>query len=231
LHPYDIFFFYYYRNKGFTIIPEWVNFLLDVSEPIEKIRKKFHKGAKDDLRKLKRYDYSYEISEEKYKKDFFYNNMFLPYVKKVDTTFSVSPLYYYKIYDLLRNCIILFIKDENKYVAGGAIKINKRNNKVAQLVCMGIINGNKVYVKKSAITALLYYHILWAKDNKIEILDFGHARPLLNDGLFRYKKKWGMNAKISDRIFCIFGFKILANNISTKSFISNNQFYSFSKNH
>ncbi|MCJ7571335.1 MAG: hypothetical protein MUO82_05620 [Candidatus Thermoplasmatota archaeon] len=218
----DILFSDYFRKKGFTIIPEWVNFVLDVSDSIQKIQNRFHKSAKDDLRKLKKYDYSYEISKNKRKKDFFYYNMFLPYIKKVDTTSTVSILYYYKIKSLLRRCIILFVKDKDKYIAGGAIHINKCNNKIAYLTCMGILNGDKKYVEKSATTALLYYHIRWAKENDIEVLDFGHARPFLNDGLFRYKSKWGMIVRKSDQEFDCFAVKIKNHKEIFNSFIENN---------
>lgn len=41
--------------------------------------------------------------------------------------------------------------------------------------------------------AALFFLIKWAKGNGIEYLDYGLCSPFLKDGLFAYKKEWGMS--------------------------------------
>jgi len=194
----DRFFSRFLNKNGFIIVPEWINLVLDVSNPLADIMNRFNKSAKEDIRKIKKFNYSYEIFTDRDKKEFFYNKMFVPYISKIDKTSTVSKLYFQYMKYLLNRCRLLLVKDKNKYISGGLIRIKKN---ITQLPCMGILDGDIEYVKRGAISSLLYYHILWAKENNIELLDFGHTRSFLNDGVLRYKRKWGMKIRESKREF------------------------------
>ncbi len=67
------------------------------------------------------------------------------------------------------------------------------------ITILGVKDGRRDYVKQGAISALYYYTILWAKERGYTELDWGHCRPILNDGLFLYKKRWGMQIQRSNR--------------------------------
>ena len=87
-------------------------------------------------------------------------------------------------------------KRETEYVSG--ILISTATS-IPMVAFLGVKDGRKDYVVKGAISALYYYTILWAKERGYTKLDFGHCRPILNDGLFLFKKRLGMRIHRSPR--------------------------------
>jgi hypothetical protein len=181
----------------------------------------FSRGAKSDVKRIKKYDFTYEVSNDPKKLHFFYNNMFLPYISKRHEN-EIEPFYFSYIKNLLIRTSVLLIKDKDKYIAGGLID-SKKN--FATLPSMGILNGNIGYVVQGAAIALYYYHIISAKEMGLDLLDFGDSRGFVNDGGFQYKKKWGMKANLSKYHFGIFGLKIQNLSKGTLSLIEHNPFF------
>ena len=60
----DRFYSNFFEKKGFTIIPEWISMTLDISGSLDDVYKKFSKGTKEDLKKIKKYNYTCEISDD-----------------------------------------------------------------------------------------------------------------------------------------------------------------------
>jgi hypothetical protein len=150
-------------------MPEWINFKLDTSKSLSEIIDHFSKGAKRDIKMIKKYEYSYEVSTDPKKLDFFYNRMFLPYIsQKYGELVPFS--YFLYIKNLLDRVSVLLIKYKDKYVCGGLID-SKKN--VVTLPSMGILDGEAEYLKKGVVVALFYYHILYAKEAGFNILDYG----------------------------------------------------------
>jgi hypothetical protein len=65
---------------------------------------------------------------------------------------------------------------------------------------------------------------LWAKERGYKWLDFGHCRSFLNDGVFNYKKRWGMEIEISKRLKNILGIKVCNYCQGVKNFLEKNPF-------
>jgi len=57
---------------------------------------------------------------------------------------------------------------------------------------MGTANGEWELVKEGANSATDLYLVKYAKKLGFKLIDFGGSRPSLNDGVLRYKRKWGM---------------------------------------
>jgi lipid II:glycine glycyltransferase (peptidoglycan interpeptide bridge formation enzyme) len=75
-----------------------------------------------------------------------------------------------------------------------------------------------------AFSALYYYTILYGYENGCREIDFLGTRPILNDGLFRYKRKWGTCIRISPVPRGDMLLKPLHLSIPVKSFFTNNFF-------
>jgi hypothetical protein len=224
----DRFFTQFLQNKGFIIIPEWIKLILDVSDSLPAIYEKFNKSTRKDFKKMINSNYDFEITNDYKKIDFFYKRMFIPFnVPKMDISsiLGLIQFWYYRI--LFDECKLILVKNNDKYVSGGLIYIE---NDIARFPCMGILDGNAEYIEKGAATALKYFQIIWAKKERINRLDFGHTRAFLNDGLFRFKRKWGMHLEESNNIFGIFGMKIVDKKSGIQEFLTNNPFIYFKKN-
>lgn len=229
-NPYDIdavfikcdrFYSGYLQKNEFTTIPELISMTLDISEPFEKIYNKFNKSAKEDIRKVKRYDYSYEISRDLDKLKLFYNYMYMPYTYSRHGKLAICANFFTIRHLFERGGKLMLIKLDNNYVFGSLFLI-KKDTVIGTHA--GIMDEQIDCLKKSISAASYYFSIMWAKENGAKFLDFGTCRPFRNDGLFRYKKKWGAEIEKANGNFEIFAFKKYKNSKAVQSFLENNPF-------
>ncbi|NIP31101.1 MAG: hypothetical protein GTN59_11220 [Candidatus Dadabacteria bacterium] len=224
----DRFYSGFLEKKGFTIIPEWVRMILDISEPLENFYDNLSRSAKEDIKKIKKLGYTYEVSQDIKKLDFFYNKMYVPYVSwRFPETDIFSNFYTMKIL-FEQGSKILFIKYKNEYIFGGLFI--KKNKKVTATYA-GIVEGKFEYVKRGVIAASYYYLIKHSKENGAKLIDLGSCRSFVNDGLFNYKRKWGAKiGKSGNECSEIYSFKKCSSNKGIKSFLTNNPFIYLEKN-
>jgi hypothetical protein len=128
-----------------------------------------------------------------------------------------------------KNSKLLLVKLNGEYVYGGIFSCTK-NKIIASF--SGIMDGYLKYLKQGLGAASYYFLILWAKENGFDLLNFGNSKPFLNDGLLRYKRKWGMSIKKAESNYPgIFSFKIINNCESIQSFLTNNPLITLENNH
>ena len=218
----DRFFSDLLSKKVDFVIPEWVGMELDTSKSFSQIKSRFSNGALKDVKMIEKYGYTYEITDDNEKLEFFYNRMFLPFIlDKFSEETPQSYLEYIKILIRRKNIKLLLVKDGDKYVAGGLIRAEK--DKVV-LPSMGILDAKSEYLRNYASSALFYFHILNSVKAGIKNINYGNTRAFLNDGSFQYKKKWGMAVIKSKFKFNVVGLKILNFNNSVLSYLENNSF-------
>lgn len=224
----DRFYSDYLQKKELTTIPELISMNLDISEPFEKIYNKFNKSAKEDIRKVKRYDYTYEISRDLNKLKLFYNHMYVPYTYSRHGKLAICANFFTIRHLFERGGKLMLIKLDNKYAFGSLFFIRKDTVIGTHA---GIMDEQIDCLKKSISAASYYFSIIWAKENGAKFLDFGTCRPFLNDGLFQYKKKWGAAIEKANGNFEIFAFKTYKNSRGIKSFLENNPFIRLNELH
>jgi hypothetical protein len=184
----DRFYAGYLKKQGFIIIPEWITMTLETSSSFSVLHQNFSKSAKEDIRKIKKQGYTYEVTHDLDKLHLFYYDMYLPYAdwrygsSAVCTSYSAIRLLFEK------DNILLLIKQNNEYVCGSLFSV-KKDSIIATYA--GIRKGYYDEVKKGLGAAPYYFLILWAKKHNINTINFGKCRPFLRDGNFQYKKKWG----------------------------------------
>ncbi len=200
----DRFFSRFLKKKSFFLIPAWINMKLDISKPFDDIVHKFKKSAKEDVRKIKKFNYTYELTNELEEFDRFFHEIRDPHFQRrvgkqaIPGTTSYSEL---KVGFQLGS--LLKIKDGDQTIAGFIIV---HNDHMAHPHFMGIKVDKELY--KAAGSALFYFFIKWAKENNISLLNFGMTRPFLNNGPFRFKRKWSMTAEMTKKWFDVFAFKV-----------------------
>jgi len=87
----------------------------------------------------------------------------------------------------------------------------------------GVYEGNYNLIKGLAGQAALFFLIDWAKMNGMKSLDYGNTLPFFNDGIFSYKKEWGMFMENhSNRYFC--ALKLNNPNKGSLAFLQQNPF-------
>jgi hypothetical protein len=182
-------------RQGFFAVPEWVLFTMDTSMPLEEILNRARKYHANNLRLIRKHQYTYEAVQDVEKLRLFYNKMYLPYIEaRFGQTTELASFEFMEA--VLQRGELLLIKRGREYVSGMLI----HSVPSTPLMCyLGVKNGDKAYVKEGAVSALYLYSISWAKERDYRRLDYGHCRPFLTDGLFWHKKKWGMRMRRSWR--------------------------------
>lgn len=224
----DRFYSHYFEKQGYIVIPEWISTTLDVSEPLEKIYEKFSKSIKEDIRKIKKYGYSYEISQDSSKLEMFYYKMYLPYISWKYGIFIKYANFYSIKHIFEQGGKILFIKRDNEYFFGGLF-LKKKD--MIQATYAGVMDGKFDCIKQGVIAGSYYYLIKYAKKIGVKSINFGSCRPFKNDGLYSYKRKWGIKIeKIGSENAENYFLMLLNDNKGMQSFLKNNPVITFENN-
>jgi len=211
------------KRLKFALIPKWVLFHLDISKPLPELMKTIKNRSLDNnLRRMRAQQYTCEITQDQERFDLFYNHMYVPYATKRYGTASWV-LGYHHLKRVLKKGQLLLVTQDDVPLAG-ALLIERENHLFSH--SLGVKDGNIEYVEQGAITASYFFTIQWAKKKGYDRIDFGYCRPFLRDGVFIYKKRWGMSVKNRKRSMGlgVFGLKINCFSKSVRGFLGENPF-------
>jgi len=178
------------RRWGFVHLPEWVSFRFDLSIPPEQTWKQVRsKNLQENLRRVRKHGYRFELTTDPARFDSFYRDMYLPYIplKHGDSTELVGPRFMKLFFE---SGLLLLVKKQDEVVSGSVIMTGGHN---AKAMIIGVSDGSEAHVKQGALAACYYFTVLWAREQGYRSVDFGECRPFLDDGLFYFKKSWGMS--------------------------------------
>jgi hypothetical protein len=208
------------QEEGFHLIPEWVKFFLPVPASVENFKSNFTKSLKNEVRKIRKYSYSYEISRDREKLNYFYHRMHVPYI-------SSRHAYLPYIHDfslfkrILRRGVMLLVKGNGEYVSGNILLLR---NRTVWIKWAGIKDGNPEYLRRGVRDASDYFIMKWAIENRFETIDFGLSRAFFSDGVFHYKKKWGAALSPYSLNSMFFGLKVCRESEGVRNFLEKNPF-------
>ena len=207
------------KKKNAFIIPAWVGCEIDLNNDIISSGM-VKKTLKNNLRTMKRGDFHYVISKDPNDFEFFYYNMYLPYIsiRHSDLFFQQSFKEMKKSFD---NGELFLIKEGKNIVSGGIIDY-KIMLGFPRLTKLGVYNGDFNCVKRGALIALYYYLIQYLKGKSYPKFSLGSVRPFIKDGVLRHKVNWGAKIVLETKYAFLVskGFK----NEIFKKFLINNPF-------
>ena len=218
------FFIRFLVNHGYFIIPKWVTQKLDISKPLEEVWSNLSKNEKESLRKTKarirKYGYSYEVSHNMETLEYFYHKIYMPFTLERHGELSeLASLSYMR--RAFRRGGLLMVKEGDEYVAGLLFIIAR--GETFHVFRWGVASGEE-YLKRGVGGFLYYFSIMWAKQQGYKEVDFGGSRAFMDDGVFRYKKKWGATVSENNWLPSTFGLKLFKFNDGVRDFLSCNPF-------
>jgi len=173
---------------------EWVHQILDISSPWEKIKERFHKNPKETMRKIRKYNLTYRISHDISDFELFYYQMFLPLIRKQYGNSAYTDTYQ-EMKEYFDKGFLLIVMDGDNPVSGGLcwakddIMIFRR---------VGVLNGDKNYIKNGAQSAVYQFIISYSKENNFRKVDLMKSRSFLDDGVYITKREWGAATYVDD---------------------------------
>jgi len=208
-------------RKEFIQIPQWIRQRFEVPDTWEGVLDRFRKNTKKtDMRKVRKYGFIFRItkSEEDFKT--FYHQMYIPYIKK---RFGDGALIEPEA-KFMRQCrkgeLMQIIRGEEVVAC---VLLHNLAGRLAY-VWVGVPDDIKAEMFDGAFSALYYFTIMYGYEHGCHEIDFLGSRPLLNDGLFRYKRKWGTNVHKSPNPWGDILLKPLNFTGPLRSFFANNHF-------
>ncbi len=209
------------KNNCF-FIPCWVSGEIDIATAINSLTTR--ESLKSDLRRIRKNKLCFELTNELSQLNYFYYNMYLPYITKAHGNEAIVMDYDF-IANRFKGCDLMLVKKDKEYIAGVLIISTKTK---ARLWYLGVKDGNSNYIKDGALGALYYFSIFHLKGKGFKRLGSGLTRPFLKDGVLQYKKKWGL--RIHSGFSSSFLVKQLSETTGTRGFFLNNPFIYSEKN-
>lgn len=189
-------------GSGYLAVPEWVEMRMPVPDDPDQLLRA-SSSVKDDVRVMRRHGLTPEMSHETADFEHFYHHMYIPFIcNRYGEQAIVRNIYQIRRFFAHQGCL-LWIRGQDERVAGALLQ---RVGTTLNFVAVGTANGDWAPVKAGAMAALYYHAAEYARDVGCQQIDFGGCRPLLNDGVLRYKRKWSMN--LADRRVSFFDFLV-----------------------
>lgn len=176
----------FFRDQYLTL-PLWVRARMTI--PAENPGAvKLSASLASDLRRLRRETYESKVSTKNSDFDLFYSQFYTPYVssRHADAAIVQSPDL---LYSYFREGAILWLLRKGERVAACLFAIYDR---VLFALEEGVLNGEMSLAKAGVISSLELHVFDYACRQNCAALDKGGCRPSLQDGVLRFKRKWGI---------------------------------------
>ena len=173
-------------DKGFLHVPEAIEALLKVPED-PTVLFRAGKSVRSDLCKIRQNRLEPHFSREESDFEEFYRQMYLPYIYARHGKFAYGANRYRLRHKFHRGGI-LWVEQGGKRIAGMVLE---RRQQWLKLVALGTTYGDLAPVKQGALAAVYYFGIEYARQHGFTLLSLGTNGALLQDGILRYKRKWG----------------------------------------
>ncbi|MFT5711265.1 MAG: hypothetical protein ACI8QT_001970 [Halioglobus sp.] len=202
-----------YQNKGDYFLPLWLKTQSTAPLPVER------SSFKDDLRIIRRFALSYEVTTETDKVDDFYQRMYRPMVNASHGESTIEIDFVHMKHLIAKGqCVLLLVIKESESIAGALLILEE----TPRLWAIGVRDNKPAYRKYRAGTAAYFFAAEYLATRGYSTVHLGMSRSFLNDGVLQYKSKF--NQQIIGIDHSGFILKILEHRAATDSFLKKNPF-------
>ena len=171
------------------LVPSSVPLWLDTSRPLEAIidgERSGRASRRDDVRRVRRLGLSVRLGSGPDDLARFQRELYEPYgAQRFGDLFSRVPSHAFR--HACRAGWLLLLEDRGRTVAGAVLE---RWGRDVRILAFGVKTDGAV--PTGLLLEACYFHsIRFAVDLGIPRLSLGTVRPVLSDGVLRYKRKWG----------------------------------------
>src|SRR5512143_2013449 len=177
---------------------EWVRQSLPLLSSAAVTKERVNKKLREKGRRVKKEGFDCKISNDLHDFDTFYYDMYLPTVQKqFGDLVLIEPYEDLKSTFLEGRGVLLFVTENGSPVAGSLIFFQ---DKTLVEYRVGVLHGDRDYVKRGAQSAINYFEIRFALERSCDLYDMLGSRPFLEDGVYGHKRQWGATVSHYDEL-------------------------------
>ncbi len=145
-------------------------------------------SLREDLRKLRRYEYTTEQTTDWRRWEEFYDTMLVPQALSRFGDAAWLPTRRF-LAELAGRGVLHMVRRDGRWVAGIC---SVRHGDTLWLPLSGVLDGDRDLLQQGVSVAVFAQTFAWAREQGISRIDAGRTSPFVNDGIPRSKSKWGL---------------------------------------
>jgi hypothetical protein len=175
-------------GRGLLEAPAWVNQKLQLADHWQDVLAQLRSSARgEDLRKIRKHGLQYRIVRDEEAIRRFYDEMYVPHLtNRFGSAAYIEPEW--KVRYCAENGALMEILREGEIVAGQVLFGDRQS---MQFLWAGTSGGEFGQQSQGVFPALYYFGVLYAFEGGYRETDYCGSRPLLSDGIFQLKRRWG----------------------------------------
>lgn len=218
----------YFENCSGFILPVWINMSINIDIPLNEICQRRKSVFTNIKRRIRKYNLTYEVFNDKKSFDYFINKFYLPYAtQRFGEEALIEDLN--SIWKSSASPFLMAIKEDGVIVA---VSFYIKSGDTLSFIRLGLLDGNEEYLNHGVVGALYYFRILEGQKMGCKSINPGATRPFLTDGLTI--NKIGLGAEFVSEYSQWKEYLWLGVNPSSsvaREFLHNNPFMYLSKDH
>ncbi len=168
---------------------EMVRQFLPLSSSTDVTNERLERKLRETGRRIRKEGFDCRSSNALHDFNIFYYDMYLPTAQKqFDDLAIIEPYEELKSTFLEGRGVLLFVMENGSPVAGSLLFFQ---DKTLVSYRIGVLHGDRDYIKRRAQSATDYFDILFALEHSCDLYDMLGSRPFLEDGVYRHKREWG----------------------------------------
>lgn len=176
------------RKKGVLVLPRWLKQQVVIADEWEHVLAKLRrKTRREALRSIRKHHLKARVVRDDRSNDAFYHQLYKPYIhRRYGSQAAVVDERRF-----LRECAsgqLIQVLQDDRVVGAVLAHVAGRQLTLAWVGIDKCVEDDKL---NGVTDALDLYSLLYAYTQGCDVMDMGGSRPFINDGVLRYKQKWG----------------------------------------
>jgi hypothetical protein len=170
---------------------EFVRQVVDTSGGWEAVRKNISAKTRGEANTVvAKHGLSFEVSTEPADLEFFYQRMYVPYVRSRHGALAVvTPVETIRTW--FKKGFLQLVMHGGRAISGALSKVDGDR---LVFLRIGLLDADPALVKCGALTAIYLFQLQLAVEQGLRAVDLRYSNPFLDDGVFRHKAFWGARA-------------------------------------
>jgi len=176
------------RGRGFLEVPAWVNQRFALPERWADVFPRLRRSARgEDMRSIRKHRLGYRLVRDEEAIRRFYETMYVPHLtRRFGEAAYIEPEW--KIRYCVEGGTLMEIRRDDTLVAAQVLWGSRG---AMHFLWAGAAGEEYGPQSRGMFPALYYYGILYAFENGFAEADYCGSRPVLSDGIFQIKRRWG----------------------------------------